>query len=712
MINRIIKNIPFLFLIITLSCNNSPSNKIQETALVTELKEYYIDCDIKDFDTIYKNFKENTYIPISISYNGKKINARMRIRGDTSREDPKKSLKIKFDSTSFSPSEQVLNFNAEYSDNTLIRQYLSSKLMQTAGQVCFNSEPVKLFLNGSFLGLYLKVENMDGGFLSRNKLSDKNNLYKATKDGACLSIFDDIDKKWEKKTNKNSDYNDLKWLISQLNTVPNDSFYQFVQEHFEYQSLVNLIALNMFLSNGSTYYHNYYLYHDLYNTGKWQVFPWDLDKSLSYYNWMPYTYHRTSSEWESDNPLIERSLLCPPIFNDIKTRINELHDTYLNDDYVAPLINQLITLIEPVVDLDSTDKIENKTEWLAHINKEKEYFDNHYDLLQNQFNDHPLSFYVHRFNQLQTSDVTFTWEKSTHPKNKPITYILSYGADFLLKDSSKTNYVANIKDTFFTIPQPEEGSYYWKVTATDGNYYTDGFNTKNVFEAKKGTPIPSPVSANKTLSINGSPYIISKNLRINEGIELIIEPGVEIYLKQGVNISCYGSIIAHGTSESPIVFKPDNTAKNWGYIYFYEKAIRGDFKCVSFIDGIINFKKTSLTIDSCSVYIKNKNLVNGNKRSGIIWGKGGMLTIHNSHFEGNGKGEGVVVYHVEATVKNSSFNNIPDAIEYISVNNGVIKNNFVSNSPDDAIDLNDCNNVLIDGNFLLNNTDKGIWSIS
>jgi inorganic pyrophosphatase len=36
---------------------------------------------------------------------------------------------------------------------------------------------------------------------------------------------------------------------------------------FDYDKMLNFIALNMLLSNGSTYYHNYYMYHDLNNTG-------------------------------------------------------------------------------------------------------------------------------------------------------------------------------------------------------------------------------------------------------------------------------------------------------------------------------------------------------------------------------------------------------------------------------------------------------------
>ena len=168
--------------------------------------------------------------------------------------------------------------------------------------------------------------------------------------------------KWEKKTNKKSDHSDLTQLIYDINHTPNEEFEAFVKNTFEYDKLVNMLALNMFLSNNSTYYHNYYLYHDLYNTSKWQMFPWDMDKTLSYYNWMPYTYHQTSSEWESDNPLVERAFLCQPIFNDIQKRVDELHENVLNNKKFTPTVDSLMVDLESIILKDTTDKIKSLNE--------------------------------------------------------------------------------------------------------------------------------------------------------------------------------------------------------------------------------------------------------------------------------------------------------------------------------------------------------------
>jgi len=697
----------FLVLVFLAACGNNVIKEENSTNKI--IKEYYITCDTNDFSSLYTNYQENKYIPIKITLNGESRTARMRVRGDTSRKESKKSLKIKLDSLLFNNVPKTLNFNAEYSDNTYVRQYLSSKLMQLSGQICYESEHVKIFINGKFHGLFLQVENMDTDFLKRNNLSKKGNLYKATRDGACLSIFDEFDSKWEKKTNKKSDHNDLTQLIDDINNVPDSGYQDFIRKTFEYDELVNLLALNMILSNSSTYYHNYYLYHDLYTTGKWKVLPWDMDKTLSYYNWMPYTYHRTSSEWESNNPLVERAILCKPIFYDIKKRIDALYQTHLNNTYVTPLIDSLTNILSKIIPLDSSDKIGAAEEWKNNISLEKNYFNNHYQLLQQQFTNQPLSFKVFRFHQIQTDVVTFKWQKSEHPANKKITYVLSYGSDFLLLDSTKTTYITNITDTFYRLNKLlPEGTYYWKITAFDGTYYTDGFNTKNLMEIKRGTRLPETISKNMVLHKANSPYIIKQNTTIKAGVNITIESGVEFHIKQGANIDCYGNMICNGTAKNTIKFMPDNTANYWGYLFFHESTKIAHLKNVIIKEGTINCTGENLTIDSCSVLIDKKPMGVLSDRLVVLYTNKGIVTIKNSHFKSNNFGEGMVLFFSDLITENCFFENMPDAIEYIQVNKGVIRNNLVMGSGDDAIDLNACSNILIENNILLYSKDKGI----
>lgn len=699
----IIRSILFAAVILLSACGEQSDDPM-------ELKVYHISCEQSDLDSIQSHFGENIYIPIKITYKGKTVVARMRIRGDTSREDPKKSIKIKFDSTQVEGLPMVLNLNAEYADKTYIRQYLSTVMMQKSGQISYQTEHVELFINGAFYGLYLQVENMDDDFLVRNGLSPKGNLYKATKDGACLSIHDDFDADWEKKTNKNSDHNDLDRLIHDINTVPDEDFQEFLKSTFHYDELVNIMALNMMLSNSSTYYHNYYLYHDLYEDGKWRLLPWDMDKTLSYYNWMPYTYHRTSSEWESDNALIERAFICKTVFEDVKARVNELHEAHLNNATAIPIIDELQALLQASIPLDSTDKLSSMEEWITLLDSERKYFDEHVVRLQDQFDHFPSSFPVYSSNQVQTGPTTFNWGHSKHPEGKNITYAITYGPDPLLLDTLSTKTVEGITDSTFTFNPPlPEGKYHWKVTANNGRNQVDGFNTKNILEVKRGTPLPAYITGKLTLRKAQSPYVAEQKTIVEKDAELYIEPGVEIHMPQDATIECSGQLIANGTAREPIQFVARNGAKAWQFIALHRSSELALFNNVIIKEGVINCQGKKLVLDSCFQMVAQKDVgqVSG-KRIDLIYADHSNISIKNSTFIGNGYGEGMVLFDSEIITENCYFDKVPDAIEYIGCNQGVIRGNYVTNSTDDAIDLNDCNNILIERNILVGNKDKAI----
>jgi len=665
------------------------------------LEEYHIFCNNDSLNYIYKNYQKNTYIPIKIVLKGDTIKARMRIRGDSSRKDDKKSLKVKF---LVNGKSKTLNFNAEFSDKSFIRQYLSSQIMRASGQKCFNSNFANIYINNSFFGLYLTVENMDKAFLKNNLMPENGNLYKATRDGACMSIFDDVNEDWEKKNGLTESRNDLKKLISDVNSVSDSLYLDFIKSNFNYSQFVNLLSLNICLANGSTYYHNYYLYH--YPNGKWELLPWDLDKSLSYYDWMPYKYHRTSSEWESDNPLIERAFLNKQILSDVKARIDELNQTSINATAIIPIINDLDRLLENSVKIDSSDQINNLTVWREYLEKERKFFKHRYEKLQKQFAAWPSTFSAKRIDQKVCDNVLFEWTASKSPIGKEISYTLFISSDFLFEDSLKL-ITKHTGDTSLLFAEKlPDGKYYWKVTATDGEFSVNGFNSKNIFEKADCTALFGSISKNTFLSNRKSPYLLNQTLTIEKEVALTIEKGVEIRMDTGVNILVHGRFLAEGTQKNPIIFRPMQKAKEWGYFYFFNAIAK--FDNTKILEGRINAKYTDLSIKNSSINLKKKRLVFGIKRNPIIWTHHGSFLLENSIINGNGTGEGINTNFSKSVVRNSTFINLPDAIEYICVNDGLIENCVIKNSPDDAIDMNACHNILVRNNRIINNRDKGI----
>lgn len=446
----------------------------------SDIPRFYIQCDPDSFEYMYEHFLEDHYIPITLTFAGRTwTDVQMRIRGDSSRGFPKKSLKLKFIGEPFVNGHDVLNFNADYYDLSYVHTVLSSSLMKKSGQPCFDAEHVRLYCNGSYIGLYIAVENMDEAFLEKNGFDPDGNLYKATVDGACMSRYDEPYYHWEKKTNSGDARNDLIELIDSVNDVHDAQYHDFIQRTFDYEKLVTLFAMNILLNNGSTYYHNYYLYHDLHGSGKWTLFPWDLDLTFNGYH-PDLAWDRSSNSETSDNPLFERAVMDSRMLSDIKARIDELHTSFFNIDSLSPVIDSLTNrILSPVME-DSTDSIADTATFNLHLLAVRHHLEKRYACLQEQFAHRPSPFYADPFPRKEGDSLVFSWHPSTDPDGDELSYIFTYGT---LPDLSLPSavVVSGITDTTFSLTShlPPD-VYFWSVSVSDNGDTVTGFNSWNI----------------------------------------------------------------------------------------------------------------------------------------------------------------------------------------------------------------------------------------
>jgi spore coat protein CotH len=693
-------------ILIFLSCSNT-TNTTNDTKEKELLKEFRIEINQFDLDSLYNNPKENKYFPITIIYKDDTVKtAKIRIRGDSSREYGKKSLKIVFDKKELlSGEDEKINLNSEWTDKSYIRQYLSSQIMREAGINTFETNFVKLFINGKYFGLYLQVENIDKAFFKSRDLDWKGNLYKATKDGACMSTYDDVDKLWEKKSNKHTDWQDLKELITILDTIPQKNVHAFLKENFEYDKLISIIAVNMLIQNSSTYYHNYYMYHDIYGSNKWQMFPWDMDKSLSYYSWKPYKFDDSSNKWLSDNVLVERVLMDKNAMKDILNKVEFLGTTVFNNEKLDPIIDTLEILLSESVNLDQTDQIENLEEWKKYLKKEKEFITQQVNYISTQLKTYPSGFELNQLKNTQIAPPTLSWSPSTSPTGAKIKYKVFYSKDYLFEQEGSI--IVEVTDTFFSLPKTISfGKYFWKVQASDGKNSVEGFNTRNTFVYKKPTTITNDITANTVWKKENSPYHIVNDISVLNETKLTIEKGVDIIMREDINLYVKGEISILGEKYNEVVFRPEN--KQWGELHLFGKQNSNIIDYAIFNEGVFRSTETSVSISNTRLNVNQKNLIYDGYRQAVVWVNGGKFVMDRCKLYSNGTGEGMNINLAETEIKNSYFNNAPDAIEVMNVTKGLIYRNFVENSPDDAIDMNGCKNILATENYLLNNNDKAI----
>ena len=666
---------------------------------------YYIYSDSNNFESSHKNFNENKYIPAFLKFDLDTTKIKLRIRGDSSREYPKKSLKIKVLEDRKVNGKSKLNLNAEYKDQSFSHSYLSSLIFKELNYPCFSSSIAATYVNNSFHGLFMEIENMDADFLIRNQLNPKGDLFKATKDGACLYTVSELDEKWEKKSNKKGNWTALRNLIQDLQDLEQEDFDAYIKANFDYNKLIDYLALNNFIANGSTNYHNYYLYKDVPKNGKWIFIPWDLDKSLSYYNWKPFDYHSTSSNWENDNPLIERCYLSASIRNAVKQRLLSF-ETILGPNFYEPILASIEQQLLPFVLKDKTDKVETKKQWEKALKKESKFLKNRAKKAIKMMDKFPLSFEVHKTATLLSVPFSISWSKSAD--SLEVSYKVYLSKDFLYRDDKDTKIIATKGNSIEISEALPLGKYYWKVVALKNGLEVDGFNSKNSFELKTGTVLPNQLNANLTLTKENSPYRVFDSLSVSQKVVLSAQAGAVLLLNKNAKIKVFGGIDFKGSKENQIYIGPDKPNNFFHSIYFYSSPFLNKIEHTTIFEGLLNSKYSSVSLNSVQININKRPMQFGTKRPSVVWVWHGDASINYLTINGNGKGEGININWAKSSVLNSRFYNTPDAIEFINVRDGEIANNLVQGSPDDAIDLNACKDVLISHNALVNSADKGI----
>ena len=202
-----------------------------------------------------------------------------------------------------------------------------------------------------------------------------------------------------------------------------------------------------------------------------------------------------------------------------------------------------------------------------------------------------------------------------------------------------------------------------------------------------------------------SPYYIIDEFIVDEGDTLIIEQGVTVIISENVNIRVMGVLLVYGAYDDPVFFNPVTDTIGWGIIDINSPGSQSIISNAIVTDGRIITHDVNMSINNVD-FVNRQSL---NWDGAIVRVLGGAANITQCSVTGSGSGEGFLIHNIDnVLVTQCSFFNIPDAVEFINVNNGVIRQNVFSDMPDDAIDLNNCSNVVIDSNIITNAEDRGM----
>jgi len=243
----------------------------------------------EDWADMLENASAEELKQADITVNGKKVeNVAIRTKGNLSlrsvvnSDSDRYSLKIDFDyydDTQSLYGLKKLNLNNNYSDSTLMREYISYELMEQMGLSTPAHSYMYVTVNGEERGLFLGVEAVDETFLANNYGSNDGFLFKPDGTGSDLKyISDDIEDYTGIGLKTNEGNINQSKLVEMLDAINNGGD---IEKYIDVDEMLRYFAVNTALVNLDSYQgnmkHNYYLYEQ---NGVFSIIPWDYNMSF------------------------------------------------------------------------------------------------------------------------------------------------------------------------------------------------------------------------------------------------------------------------------------------------------------------------------------------------------------------------------------------------------------------------------------------------
>ena len=223
------------------------------------------------------------------------------------------------------------------------------------------TEHLRAWVDGRPIGYQLLIEQPNKAFLKRNERDDSGTMYKV------LWYEDGLIKQHEKHTRPAEGHQELIDLHKKLTGSSGASQWQFIEQNFSIDEFTGYYAVNMCIQNWDGFFNNYWLYHDSGDTGKWEMYPWDEDKTWGdydgaspQYDWytMPLTFGANNAQmgfgggggWERPPGFFSGPLLANEGFRKkFLVRLKDICERAFTEEKMVPLMDAMEKRLEPEV---------------------------------------------------------------------------------------------------------------------------------------------------------------------------------------------------------------------------------------------------------------------------------------------------------------------------------------------------------------------------
>jgi hypothetical protein len=275
---------------------------------ISKTKIYIDDVSLRK---LYESVAEDDYAPCIYIDQGSRTRAWIKVRGFTSRLDPKKSFTLKLDETgTLYALERVTGSGA----NNRMAMYAYTIAYRSGDPHTGKALPAPsidstaLFVNDEYLGCYNWIEMYSEENLRDHYHEQDAELFKAYFED--MGYDHPIHHLSEKKFPDDLDFSALDTMIYNARSMDTVQWADWVSTRMDSEDIVKYLAVHNYLGVLDTSWSNFYIY----DYGKMLILPWDNEDS----------FILSTQGFEGNNLLTRRLLQDPAIRSDYNSEMQRL----------------------------------------------------------------------------------------------------------------------------------------------------------------------------------------------------------------------------------------------------------------------------------------------------------------------------------------------------------------------------------------------------
>lgn len=246
---------------------------------------------------VWELFLANKYTPEQdavFRYQGMNYPVKVRLRGASARDFPKKSWNVQFEGDVRFEGRTSLNLVAEYQDATLLAEKLSYDLLAAMRVPTPRAKFVRLRINGQYEGVFLDIEQVSKPFLRAHDFADRDaTIFRAGWKDTELKLRSwkvPYQGNWAQKTNeKEPDLEALDAMLYVINRTPEPELPEALARHMDLEGYLRSMVMDVLMSNNYVEDSESYFIHDRV-ANRWVYVAWDLNNvDARWWHEMPLT---------------------------------------------------------------------------------------------------------------------------------------------------------------------------------------------------------------------------------------------------------------------------------------------------------------------------------------------------------------------------------------------------------------------------------------